>query len=90
MKKDVTVSVEASAYDLGNGVRNFIKVVDQQLKDGFSLGQDVPPILMAAYSDLFSQAAAISQLGPDLKEDKFAFIRAWALVGVDVAEDLSK
>lgn len=89
MKKDISVSVEASSYDLGQGLRTFVGHAKQALKDGWQTGQDVPALVMAAYTDLFSKAAAVAQLGADLEADKVAFIRGFAEAGFDIAADLS-
>ncbi len=89
MKKDVSVSVEGAAYDLAQGVRQFVGHVKAALADGFQVGADVPPILMAAYSDLLSKAADVAQLPAELKEDKIGFARGFAEAGFDLAEDLS-
>lgn len=88
MQKDITVSVEPASYDLAQGVGAFIVVVEKQLADGFQVGQDVPPVLMAAYSDLFSKAADFAQLKGELADSKVAFMRAWLNAGLDIAASL--
>lgn len=82
--KQVEVSKEADA--LFGAVVALVKGVKDALKDGFNVQQDMVPIVTEAFKDLPVIVANMQNLGPDLAEDRAAFLRAASLAGDDLVD----
>jgi len=84
----VVVSVEVSkeAYELGQGVVKFALAVKESLANGWQLGEDMPIVIAAAFSELVPAISGVSQIGDEFKEDPAAFAQAFALAGGELAK----
>lgn len=66
MKVEVEVSKEA--YELGAGIAKFHAVVKTALADGWQIGQDIPPIMSSALSDLVPAMQGADQVSAESKD----------------------
>lgn len=87
MTKQVSVTVSAPAYDLGQGVRAFLTATRKALADGWQPGSDIPAVLVAVYADLIPQIQNVSAAVADAKSDTRDFVRAFGECAEDIASD---
>lgn len=73
--KTVEVVVSKEAYELGQGIAKFVEAVKTATKDGFQVGQDVPPIISSALADLVPALDGAGKVGAETG-DKQAFANA--------------
>ncbi len=78
MLVDVTVQVSKETYELSKGVAELTKAVKLALKDGFQVGQDIPPIITAAIQQL-AAIEGVELIDDEMKENPEAFAKAVAL-----------
>lgn len=84
-KKVIQVEVSEHAHQLGEAVKGLVGSVQSALADGFQAGQDLPKIASENFAGLVGAVQAAGQLGFEAGEDMNAFMKAWALVGADIA-----
>ena len=78
------VEVEKEADELAQGILAIIKAVKDSLSDGWQPGTDMPKIMIESATSLVPAIQGIEQLPAELKEDKAAFGKAFALAGFDI------
>lgn len=83
-----TVSVSKEASELGDGLVKIVSEVKKALADGFQAIPDTAAIGAAVYQDLIPAVQGIDKMPDEYKENKAAFMRAWTLAGLDMAEAL--
>jgi len=89
MKVQKSVEVEQKADELGAAICAFVKVIKEQLKDGFQVGNDVPPIVAEALKDLVVIVNDAGALPLEAKEDAFCFAKTLGLAGFDIGAVLA-
>lgn len=72
--KQVQVTVSEKAYNLGEGLKNFVKAIKQSQDDGWQAGEDITAILGAAIADLAPAVSAIQGIAGEPGEDLEAFV----------------
>lgn len=82
--KEVKVTKEAS--ELADSLVGLVKSGKEALKDGFQAGTDIPVILTENLMALMSGLEGMDKLGTEAKENKIAFINAWIVSGLEIAE----
>lgn len=75
-KVKVELEVAKETYELGVGVRKFVGVLRQALKDGFQPGQDLPVVLVSAVADLVPSVQGVEKVGGEVVGDVEAFADA--------------
>lgn len=90
MKKEVSVSVEQSAYEVVVGLSKIAGAVKVAMADGFQPAQDLPAIVMEAVKDLPGVMAALPSIQGDLDEDKEAFVKGVVLGAFELLAALKK
>lgn len=88
MLVDKTVKVSKEASELGDGLVKIVAEVKKALGDGFQPIGDSVAIGNAVYHDLVPAVQGFEKMSDELKESKTAFMRAWTLAGIDMAEAL--
>lgn len=83
-KQNVTVEVEKEAYDLSQGLVQFVRHVKKALDDGWQPGSDLPVILSATLTDLVPAVQNMNALGADLAESEAGVLRAFELSANDL------
>lgn len=85
---DLTFKGEKATYEFASALGKFGKEVVVALGDGFQPIKDIAAIGIAAVADLLPVASNVAQLGPDLKEDKVAFLNSWMKAGEELFDSL--
>lgn len=85
---DLVFKGEKATYEFASGLGKFAVSLVNALKDGFQPLKDTVAITSAAVSDLAPVAHDISQMGPELAEDKAAFMNSWLKAGEEVYDQL--
>ena len=88
-KKEITIEVSKEAYELAEGMANFVGVVRHQLSDGWNSEEDFPAIISAAMSNLVQAIEGLTELDDEWREDRAATVRAFALAGSKFGEQMS-
>jgi hypothetical protein len=83
---EVTSKVSKESYELGQGIVKFASAIKSALSDGWQPGQDIPLILTAAMTDLVPSFQGVDAVGTEFEEHRSAFLKAWALCGVEIAD----
>ncbi len=89
-KKDVVVTVDELAYNVGESLVKFIAAVKLALADGWQPGIDIPLIITAAIADLSPIIGQIGQLPEDFSADKLGFLKGINVSIVDLVDVLLK
>jgi len=85
-KLTIETEVSKEAYELAQGLGKFAVAIRDAVKDGWQTGEDLPLLVASALTDLVPSAAGAEKLGDEAKEDPFAFGKAFALAGTDIAQ----
>lgn len=86
IKAEVTVSKEA--YELGLAVGAIAIAAKKAFADGISVA-DAPALLAALMTpEVVAGLQGVEKLGEELKANKAAFVAAFAVAGVKLAEEL--
>lgn len=78
-----TVSCSKELTELGDGVAKFLKILKEESKDGFDVG-DISAILASAMTDLLPAMEGVSEISREAAEDREAFVNASALCGAQI------
>lgn len=84
--KDKTVKVTKEADELAESLVGLVKSGKQALADGFQAGQDVPKVLSDNLMQMMTGLEGMDKLDDEAEQQLAAFIRAWSLAGVEIAE----
>ncbi len=79
MIQEVKVQVSKEAYELGQGVVQFLRDVKQALADGWQPGKDLPVLLQATFADIVPAVQGVDALGAEGSENEEAFVTAFLL-----------
>lgn len=79
----VQVSVEQNTYAFSQALAKFGADLIAAVKAGGGVVPEIAAVVTAAVADLAPVANAMSQIPAELKDDKFAFAKAWELAGTD-------
>jgi len=82
--KEVKLTKEAS--ELANSLVGLVRSGQKALADGFQAGGDIPTIISENLMGLMSGLEGMDKLGAEAKEEKAAFIAAWTLAGLEIAD----
>lgn len=74
---DVTVKMPKNSYELGQHLAKFVNAVKLALKDGFQAGNDMPPLMLAAYKELVPAVDNVKGVGDDIKAEGIATAQAF-------------
>ncbi len=86
MKAEVTVSKEA--YELGIALGKVAVAVKKALADGVQVS-DAPAMLAVLMTpEVMAGLSGLEKMGDEFKESKAAFVAAFAVAGVKVAEEI--
>ena len=80
----VEVELPKEIHELSVGLSKFVGSVREALKDGFQMGQDIPPILTSALADLVPAIEGMDQVDDEFKEDPAGVIKAVSLSVSDI------
>jgi len=69
----VTTQVAKESYELGEGVTKFVTAMKKALDDGWQAGEDLPPIMSSALSDLVPAFQGVEKIKDEPKTDPEAF-----------------
>ena len=83
---DLQTTGTKEALALMQGLKKIVEVVDAQLKDGFQVSEDVPPILSVALQELIPLVAAVSGVSEEAKAHPMEFGRSILVGGSEIAE----
>lgn len=86
MEIDLIFKGEKATYHFASNLAKFGVSLVNALKDGFQPIKDLVTITQAAVADLLPAATDISQLGPELAENKEAFLNSWLKAGEEFYE----
>lgn len=84
MVQEIPVKVSKEAYELGQGIKKFIRDIKGALADGWQPGNDLPVILAATLADLIPALQGVEKLGSEIKENESAFISAFLQSTIDI------
>lgn len=86
IKAEVTVSKEA--YELGIALGKIAVAVKKALADGIQVS-DAPSLLAVMMTpEVITGLGGLEKLGEEFKDSKAAFVAAFAVAGVKVAEEI--
>lgn len=85
MKKQITVEVSNSAYNVIEAFKGVVESTKKALADGFQPGQDVPVILGQNLTNLLTAIGEAKNLPAESKEDIEAFLKAFTVGGTEIA-----
>jgi hypothetical protein len=89
-KKEVSVEVESSGYELMQAFAEVSVAYKQALADGFQPGQDLPGMVTVALAKIPGILADLSAIPADIAESKVGFLKGVNLGAYDLAEGLLK
>lgn len=86
LKVERALSVPKETDDFTDGLAVFVVTTIKEIKDngGFSVGDDLPGVAVAAMALVPHLTAAMS-MGVEMKEDVAGFLACWALAGAKIA-----
>ena len=84
VKKEVEVTKEAN--EIAEALVSLVASSKDAVADGFQAGQDIPTIIAANLTNLMTGFDGMDKLTTEAKEKKIAFIRAWNLAGLEIAD----
>lgn len=90
MKKQISVEVQSSGYDLAQATAKLAKVIRENLKDGFQPIADLPLIVQEAYKDFAVASLAVGEIKKDLAEDGIAFAKGINIGAYDILDAFIK
>lgn len=82
----IEVQVSKESYELGQGFVRFASAIKNALANGWQPSQDIPVLLTAAMTDLVPAFNGVDKVGTEFEEARAAFLKAWAITGVDMAD----
>lgn len=85
----VSQKLPKQSVALAQGVTKFLLALDQALKDGFQVGQDVPTIVSAAIADIVPVLGSASGLPAEAAADPIGVGQAFESAGTDFARQLT-
>ena len=85
---DKTVKVSKEASEFAESLVKVVMETKKALADGFQPIPDTAAIGEAVYQDLVPGIQGIDKMSEEYKEKKTAFLRAWMLAGLDLADGL--
>lgn len=88
MLVDKTVKVSKEASELCDAIVKVTLEVKAALADGFQALPDSTAIGLAVYRDLVPGLQGTNKMSEEFSESKTAFLRAWLLSGLELAEGL--
>lgn len=68
------VSCAKETLELGEGVVKFLKALKVAGADGWSVGEDLPPVLASLMGDLLPAMDGVTKIGAEYSGSKQAFI----------------
>jgi len=86
----IEVVVGKESHELASGITNLIDEIRKTLADGYSPGEDIPAVLMAAVQHLIPAVQGLENIPDEIEENKVAFIKTMALMGGDLYDVLTK
>lgn len=85
-KKQISVEVESSGYDLGMALAAAVKAGKAAKASGVPVASQVTEDLMAAISAFAPVVGEVGQISNDIKEDHLEFIKGLNLAAYDIAQ----
>ena len=84
VSKSVQVTEVADKFMVA--IQNIVAVSNEQLKDGFQAGQDLPAISVKALTELMGVLGEMKKLPEEAQKELAPFIRAIVIGAVDITE----
>lgn len=89
-KIKVEMELAKESAELAMGLGKFAAITQKALKDGWSIGQDLPVIMATALAELVPALQGAEKIPDEVKEDKMATAAAWAYGGMVYMDELKK